>query len=145
MAADGRGIQIVRRRAGLRAAPELRGADEPQARAHAFSRDGAARAEAERQQMLLGRLVDIGTELFAITATSSRAQSLHERAATAEEKDELARLADYFFRSARLRIEQSFRGVHDNTDRAGHRLGQEVLAGRHAALEEGMVERGKER
>ena len=103
---------------------------------HAMVRFGP---KLERQQMLLGRLVDIGTELFAITATSSRAQSLYELAATAEEKEELARLADYFFRSAKLRIEQCFRGVRHNTDRAGHRLAQEVLAGRHAGIEEGMV------
>jgi allophanate hydrolase subunit 2 len=36
-------------------------------------------------------------------------------------------LADYFCRSARLRIAELERGVHHNSDRAGYRLAQDLL------------------
>jgi hypothetical protein len=94
----------------------------------------------DRQQVLLGRFVDIGTELFAIAATCARAQSLitgHDAARKRETLD----LVDYFCRSARLRIERSFAGLRHNADRQGYRLAQEVLAGKHNWLEEGTVGR----
>src|SRR6266699_3238135 len=94
----------------------------------------------ERQQVLLGRFVDIGTELFAIAATCSRAQALLQPRADAE-KRELLDLVDYFCRSARLRIERHFRGLRHNADRTGYRLAQEVLAGKHESVEQGIVGR----
>src|SRR5436190_1801880 len=94
----------------------------------------------DRQQVLLGRFVDIGTELFVITAPCSRAQALlNERGET--RKRETLELVDYFCRSARLRIERNFAGLRRNTDRQGYRLAQEVLAGKHDWLEEGTVGR----
>ncbi len=94
----------------------------------------------DRQQVLLGRFVDIGTELFAIAATCSRAQAL---LASRDEprKRETLELVDYFSRSARLRIERHFAGLRHNADRQGYRLAQEVLAGKHDWLEEGTVGR----
>jgi alkylation response protein AidB-like acyl-CoA dehydrogenase len=83
----------------------------------------------ERQQLLLGRFVDIGTELFAITATCLRAERLIQGGATDANKAELLHLADYFCRASRLRIEEKFRGVRRNADRASYRVAQEVLAG----------------
>jgi hypothetical protein len=75
----------------------------------------------EKQQLLLGRFVDIGTELFAMTATCSRAQAL----GTPEARD----IADYFCRTARLKIGDLFRHIHRNEDRRGYRLAQRVMAG----------------
>jgi hypothetical protein len=89
---------------------------------------------------LLGRFVDIGTELFAIAATCSRAQSLLGRGDPSRERETLE-LVDYFCRSARLRIGRSFAGLRGNADRQGYRLAQEVLAGKHLWLEEGTVGR----
>jgi alkylation response protein AidB-like acyl-CoA dehydrogenase len=83
---------------------------------HAMARFGP---KLERQQLLLGRLVDVAAELFAMTATCARASKQSG-------KDDVA-LADYFCQSARLRIADLFRGVHHNCDRAGHRLAQDVL------------------
>ena len=94
----------------------------------------------ERQQVLLGRFVDIGTELFAIAVTCSRAQALLA-ARTGGERQELIELADYFCRSARLRIERNFQGLRRNADRRGYRLAQEVLASKHEWLEKGIVGR----
>jgi len=92
----------------------------------------------ERQQVLLGRFVDIGTELFAITVTCARAESLLARGGN---KEELTGLVDYFCRSARLRIESHFAGLRRNADTAGYRLAQEVLAGKYDWVEQGIVAR----
>jgi len=94
----------------------------------------------ERQQVLLGRFVDIGTELFAIAATCARAQALLSARADAE-KRELIELVDYFCRSARLRIERLFHGLRNNADRSSYRLAQAVLAGKHEGVEQGIVGR----
>jgi len=94
----------------------------------------------DRQQVLLGRFVDIGTELFAIAAACSRAQSLLT-APDLPRKRETLELVDYFCRSARLRIERNFAGLRHNADRQGYRLAQEVLAGKHNGLEVGTVGR----
>jgi 3-hydroxyacyl-CoA dehydrogenase/alkylation response protein AidB-like acyl-CoA dehydrogenase/enoyl-CoA hydratase/carnithine racemase len=95
---------------------------------HAMARNGP---KLERQQLLLGRFVDIGTELFAITATCLRAEQLAKGEVTVAKKAELLQLADYFCRASRLRIEEKFRGVRRNADRASYRLAQQVLSGNH--------------
>ena len=58
------------------------------------------------------------------------------------EKAELINLADYFCRVSRLRIEEKFGEVRRNADSAGYRLAQQVLAGKHAELEKGIVSQG---
>ena len=85
---------------------------------HAMARFGP---KLEREQLLLGRFVDIAAELFAMTATCARAQR-----AGASEADASV-LADYFCRNARLRVEELFCGVRHNTDRVGYRLAQNLL------------------
>lgn len=93
----------------------------------------------ERQQLLLGRFVDIGTELFAITATCLRAQSRVGRAADHREKESALQLADFFCCSARLRIEESFRGLRRNYDRQNYRLAQKILNHGCEWMENGVV------
>ena len=93
----------------------------------------------ERQQVLLGRFVDIGTELFAITASCARAQSLLDRATTEEERDQVLPLVDCFCQLSRLRIARHFDGLHYNADRDGYRLAQQVLAGKLNWVEDGIV------
>jgi len=95
---------------------------------HAMARFGP---KLERRQLLLGRFVEIGTELFAITASCTRAQSLDTGEARA--------LADYFCRMARLKIEGLFRDVHDNRDDEGYRIAQQVLAGEFDWLQDGII------
>ena len=94
----------------------------------------------DRQQVLLGRFVDVGTELFAIAATCSRAQALLT-GRDEPRKRETLELVDYFCRAARLRIERHFAGLRHNADRQGYRLAQDVLAGKHDWVEEGTVGR----
>jgi len=92
----------------------------------------------ERQQVLLGRFVDIGTELFAIAASCSRATALTKHSSK-EETDEVLNLVDYFCRSARSRIERCFLGVRDNADAKGYRLAQQVLKQDLRYLDDGIV------
>jgi 3-hydroxyacyl-CoA dehydrogenase/alkylation response protein AidB-like acyl-CoA dehydrogenase/1,4-dihydroxy-2-naphthoyl-CoA synthase len=101
---------------------------------HAMLRHGP---KLEREQLLLGRFVDIGTELFAITATCLRAEQLMQSDPSGANKAELLNLVDYFCRASRLRIEEKFRGVRRNTDRAGYRLAQQVLAENHPVTRNG--------
>jgi alkylation response protein AidB-like acyl-CoA dehydrogenase len=101
---------------------------------HAMLRHGP---KLEREQLLLGRFVDIGAELFAITATCLRAQSL----LSGSRDGEMLRLADFFCRSAQLRIEGNFRSIGKNTDRAGYQLAQAVLAEKPQAMETEIVSR----
>jgi alkylation response protein AidB-like acyl-CoA dehydrogenase len=102
---------------------------------HAMARLGP---KLEREQVLLGRFVEIGAEIFAITATCSRAASLMN-AGTETEAADVLQLADYFCASARLRIERHFDGLGHNTDRQGYKVAQTVLNSHVKALEEGIV------
>ena len=52
---------------------------------------------------------------------------------------EILSLANYFCRSARLRIDHYFAGASDNVDRSGYQLTQELLAGKHESLRDGIV------
>jgi len=87
----------------------------------------------EHKQRFLGRIVDIGAELFAMTAACVRAQ--RDRAdATAVE------LADAFCRQARVRSEQLFDQLWHNCDDSDQSLARGVLEGRYTWLEEGILD-----
>jgi hypothetical protein len=90
----------------------------------------------EKRQMVLGRLVEIGAELLAISAACARA------------RQELARdpanrgpveLADLFCRQARRRVHDRFEDVFFNDDARTYTVAQRVLKGAHAWLERGIV------
>src|SRR5713226_1578198 len=100
---------------------------------HAMARFGP---KLDREQLLLSRFVGIATELFAISATCSYAQWLVGQGKPA---DEILSVADYFCRSARMRIDNHFAGTHRNVDRRGYQLVQDLLAGKHELLRNGIV------
>lgn len=100
---------------------------------HAMAKFGP---KLERQQVLLSRFVDIGTELFAITATLSRAQHLIEAGG---KREEIIPLVDYFCRESRLRICNYFRGTRRNNDREGYKLARSILDGNYGWMEDGIV------
>src|SRR6185295_6710030 len=77
----------------------------------------------ERKQGFLGRIVDIGAELFAMSAVCVRAQA--ERG----HRPEGVELADLFCRQARLRAEALFDALWNNTDALDVRAAQRVLDG----------------
>jgi alkylation response protein AidB-like acyl-CoA dehydrogenase len=97
----------------------------------------------ERKQGFLGRIVDIGAELYAMSAACVRAQmdtaggaggAGAERGATAAE------LADLFCTQARLRAEEMFGQLWSNSDAADSALARRVLSGRYTWLEEGIID-----
>jgi alkylation response protein AidB-like acyl-CoA dehydrogenase len=90
----------------------------------------------DREQLLLSRFVGIATELFAISATCSFAQHKIDNGEPAEE---ILQLANYFCRSARSRIDHHFAGTVRNADKRGYELTQELLAGKHEGLRQGIV------
>jgi alkylation response protein AidB-like acyl-CoA dehydrogenase len=100
---------------------------------HAMARFGP---KLDREQLLLSRFVGIATELFAISATCSFAQSKINNGAP---REEMLSVANYFCRSARLRIDHHFAGTSANVDRRGYELTQDLLAGKHEGLRRGMV------
>jgi hypothetical protein len=87
----------------------------------------------EHKQRFLGRIVDIGAELFAMTATCVRAQ--RDRA-----DDSAIELADAFCRQARVRADQLFDELWRNSDDADRTLARDVLDGRYTWLEDGILD-----
>jgi alkylation response protein AidB-like acyl-CoA dehydrogenase len=100
---------------------------------HAMVRFGP---KLEKRQAVLGRLVEIGAELFAISATVSRAQALVRKDPADRSPLELA---DAFARNARRRIDDRFAAMFDNDDRLNYRVAQNAVAGQYAWVEAGMV------
>jgi alkylation response protein AidB-like acyl-CoA dehydrogenase len=99
---------------------------------------GRWQAKLEYKQAFLGRVVDIGAELFAMAACCSRAEMmLHtapERAATAYE------LAEAYCEQARVRVDEYFDQLWRNTDDGDHDLSRKVLAGEYTWLEAGVLD-----
>jgi alkylation response protein AidB-like acyl-CoA dehydrogenase len=96
----------------------------------------------EKRQAVLGRLVEIGAELLAITAACSRAQAMVTKDPASRRPVELA---DLFSRQARRRVEDRFAAVFDNDDLAAYEVAQQVLRDEHVWLEQGMVRVADER
>jgi alkylation response protein AidB-like acyl-CoA dehydrogenase len=90
----------------------------------------------ERKQAFLARLVDIGAELYAVTAACVRARA--ER----ESRPEVVELADQFCAQARLRAEEHFRALWRNTDAGDVSFARKVSDGRYDFLEAGILPPG---
>jgi hypothetical protein len=103
---------------------------------HAMVRYGP---KLERKQAVLFRAVDIGAELFAMSAACSRAQMLASKG-----QPEALALADTFCREARLRVEELFRNLYGPNDVNLYKLAMSVLKGEHAWLEHGIAAYGTE-
>jgi hypothetical protein len=100
-----------------------------------FHAMGRYQAALERKQALLGRFVEIGTELFAIAATCARADALI--AQDPAKHAGVIELADVFCKEARRRVEEGFRATRRSHDREAYRLGQGVTDGMYTWLEQG--------
>lgn len=102
---------------------------------------GRWQAKLERKQAFLGRVVDIGAELFAMTACCSRAEMLLK---TAPEKAAGAyELADAYCEQARVRVDEYFDQLWRNTDDADRALTRKVLAGDYLWLEAGVLDQSE--
>jgi hypothetical protein len=85
----------------------------------------------ERKQAFLGRIVDIGAELYAMSAACVKARS----SGRAEEVE----LADLFCQQAWQRAERLFTELWDNTDDVDVVAAKRVTAGRYTSLEDGVI------
>ncbi|GGM34907.1 acyl-CoA dehydrogenase [Longimycelium tulufanense] len=95
----------------------------------------------ERRQGFLGRVVDIGAELFAMSASCVRAEALRQEHRDDPERGRSAyELADAFCRQARVRVDELFERLWRNTDTGDRKLARQVLSGRYTWLEEGVLD-----
>ncbi|POH75044.1 acyl-CoA dehydrogenase family protein [Arthrobacter glacialis] len=99
---------------------------------------GRWQGKLEYKQAFLGRIVDIGAELFAISACCSRAEML--RLKDPHQGRSAATLADAFAWQSRLRVEALFSELWHNTDDSDKSLSEELLAGQFTWLEEGVLD-----
>jgi alkylation response protein AidB-like acyl-CoA dehydrogenase len=90
----------------------------------------------EKRQAVLGRLVDVGAELFAMAATCVVARQRVD----ANPKDRTPyELADVFCRNSRMRIEQKLRELFKNADSATYKVAKGVMEDRYIWIEEGVI------
>jgi hypothetical protein len=90
----------------------------------------------EKRQMILGRLMEIGTDLFAMSAVCSYAAKLNKE--NPEDKTPFE-LADYFCNLARLRNDQRFENLTNNTDKQANEVAKDVLNDEFRWLEKGVM------
>ncbi|MEU5053308.1 acyl-CoA dehydrogenase family protein [Streptomyces sp. NPDC021096] len=91
----------------------------------------------ETKQGFLGRVVDIGAELFAMSAACVRAEHLRSRG---DHGTEAYQLADAFCRQSRIRVEELFRRLWTNTDELDRKVVSGVMSGSYEWLEAGIVD-----
>ncbi|MFG2575870.1 acyl-CoA dehydrogenase family protein [Streptomyces sp. NPDC048481] len=91
----------------------------------------------ETKQGFLGRIVDIGAELFAMSAACVRAELLRSRG---ENGREAYQLADVFCRQSRIRVDELFARLWHNTDDLDRKVVKGVMAGAYEWLEQGVVD-----
>ncbi|MER6093787.1 acyl-CoA dehydrogenase family protein [Streptomyces bluensis] len=91
----------------------------------------------ETKQGFLGRIVDIGAELFAMSAACVRAEHLRS---TGDHGREAYQLADAFCRQARIRVDELFAHLWTNTDDLDRKVVKGVLAGTYEWLEQGVID-----
>src|SRR5579875_1066708 len=104
---------------------------------------GMARWQAalEQKQGFLGRVVDIGAELFAMAAACVRAEA--QRVSNQAEGEQAYELADAFCQQSTLRVEALFHALWSNTDATDMQLARNVLGGRYTWLEEGVLDQSE--
>lgn len=90
----------------------------------------------ENKQMLLGHLIWVGTEMFAMAATCSYATHLYKT--TGDEN--CLELADHFCKSARRRIEGHFKSCSSNDYSSANRIAERVMQGKMRWAEKGIMQ-----
>ncbi|MFF1689369.1 MULTISPECIES: acyl-CoA dehydrogenase family protein [unclassified Streptomyces] len=91
----------------------------------------------ETKQGFLGRIVDIGAELFAMSAACVRAEHLR---GSGEHGREAYQLADAFCSQSRVRVDELFGRLWHNTDEMDRKVTKGVLGGSYTWLEEGVID-----
>jgi hypothetical protein len=102
---------------------------------HIFTAMARYQQGLEKKQLLLGRLMDVGTDLFAMAATCSYAIKLSEKPDHGQSPIELA---DCFCTLAERRILDNFDSLSDNDDRKGDAIAKDAIEGSFRWLENGI-------
>ncbi|NUM54149.1 MAG: acyl-CoA dehydrogenase family protein [Candidatus Hydrogenedentes bacterium] len=89
----------------------------------------------EYEQLVLASFVDIGTDLFAMSASLARAERL---LAKNPGDEDLQNLVDYFCRSARERIARSFAHVSRNHNRLLNKVSRAYADGKFAWMDDAI-------
>jgi hypothetical protein len=95
-------------------------------------------ARLEQKGALLGRIVDIGAELYAISCAAVYAHTVARQ--TPEQREQAFELASLFCDQARRRAEVLFDELFHNDDDAQYKVAQKVLDGRYAFIEDDIVD-----
>jgi len=95
-------------------------------------------AKLEKKQGYLGRLVDIGAELFAIASAVVYANTIKQE--QPERGEQAEELADMFCRQSRRRCDALFHALWANDDAENYSSALKLMDGRYAWLEEGIVD-----
>jgi len=101
-----------------------------------FHAMGFYQQKLERKQKLMGRLVNIGTDLFAMSASISHASML---ARQGKDSANAVELCDLFCRTARRRIHREFDDLFRNDDSRVYQVGRNVFDGKYQWIEEGIM------
>lgn len=94
------------------------------------------RQHLEYRQLILGRLMNIGMDLFAISSTCSYAAMLKREN---PQDPSIIKLANYFSLLARQRIKENFLSLTNNLDRETTQIAESFMNGNFRWLEEGTI------
>jgi hypothetical protein len=99
---------------------------------------GRYQAKLEQKGALLGRIVDIGAELFAIASACTYASTQAQD--DPGNREAIFELADLFCTQARRRADTLFHALWANDDDDQYRFAQSVLEGRYAFFERDVLD-----
>jgi alkylation response protein AidB-like acyl-CoA dehydrogenase len=99
---------------------------------------GRWQAKLEQRQGFLGRIVDIGGELFAMAAAVVYADTIGRE--HPERRAQAAELAELFCSQAKRRADRLFHELWSNDDDENHAAAERLLAGRYTWLEDGIAD-----
>jgi alkylation response protein AidB-like acyl-CoA dehydrogenase len=91
----------------------------------------------EFRQGFLARVVDIGAELYAMTAACVHAETLRQE--DPERGAEAYELAAAFCEQSRVRVKELMTRLWANSDSSDDQLARRILSGGHVRLEEGVL------
>ena len=92
----------------------------------------------EKKQSFLGRIVDIGAELYGIACAAVYAQTLQQE--DPANKAQYVELADLFCTQARRRVDRLFHDLWFNDDADNYDAAMKVLGGRYTFFEADIID-----
>jgi hypothetical protein len=99
---------------------------------------GRYQARLEQKGHLLGRIVDIGAELYAMACACVYADTIARE--DPRRRQEAFELADLFCGQARRRADRLFTELRANDDAAQYEVAQQVLSGRYGWFEQDVLD-----